>query len=672
MAKRQFKAESKRLLELMINSIYTNKEIFLRELISNASDALDKRHYLSLTDHDHPDDAKDLKITIERHPDTRQLVIEDNGVGMTDEELEKNLGTIARSGSAEFRQAMEKADEDTNIIGQFGVGFYSAFMVAKHVLVETKSVHSDQAYSWSSSGEDGYVISKIEKDGPGTRITLDLKDDTDDEKYSDYLQEYKIRDLVKKYSDYVRYPIEMECEKSIPDPTDKDKTITTTEMQTLNSMVPLWKKNKNEIKPEEYNEFYKAKFGDWEDPQKVIHYHVEGNVSYTALLFIPSKTPYNFYYSDYEPGLQLYSKGVFILDKCKDLVPEYYRFVRGLVDSDDLNLNISREMLQQDRQVKAIAKSIETKVHNALEDMLKNDRAGYEKFFDNFGLNLKYGVYRDYGVNKEKLQDLILFKSSKEDKYVTLKEYTDRMSKEQKAIYYACGSSIEEIKRSPIFAKVIDKGYEVLYFLDERDEFFSGIMQSYADKPFQNISKGDLDLDTEEEKKAKEETAEKNKDMLTAIKDDLDGKVKEVRISSRLKDDPVIIVSDEGVSLEMEKYMSQDPMNQHIKAEKILEINPDHPIFKVLQDAYKNDKAQLKDYAGVLYDQAMLIQGLPVDDPVAYTRKVTELMLKAAGSNAGKEDSAEPARTEKNSETAETEKAETEEKTEKEETADNQ
>ncbi len=629
MAKRQFKAESKRLLGLMINSIYTNKDIFLRELISNASDALDKRHYMSLTDKDHPVDPKDLKITIERHKDTRQLVIEDTGIGMTDQELEKNLGTIAKSGSAEFREQIEKASKDTDIIGQFGVGFYSAFMVAKRILVESHSALSDKAYSWTSSGEDGYVISEIDKPEIGTRITLDLKDDTDDEKYSEYLEEYKIRELIKKYSDYVRYPIQMLVTKQIPDPADKDKTIDTEEMETLNSMIPLWKKPKNEIKPEEYNEFYKANFDDWEDPQKVIHYNVEGTVSYTALLFIPSKAPYNFYYSDYEPGLKLYSHNVFIMDKVKELVPPYYRFVKGLVDSDDLNLNISREILQQDRQVKALAKSIETKIHSALEDMLKNDREGYEKFFENFGLNLKSGIVSDYGMNKDKLQDLLIFRSSKEGKYVTLKEYTDRMPEDQKSIYYAVGKTIDDIKRLPAMKKVEEKGYEVLYFLDERDEFVSGTLQAYEGKNFQSVNKGDLDLDTEEEKKEKEEKTEANKDMLKAMKDALGDKVKDVRISSRLTDDPVCVVADEGVSLEMEKYLANDPMNQGIKAAKILEINPDHPIFAKLQKVYADDKDKIGEYADVLLDQALLMQGLPIDDPADYTKKITDLLVKA-------------------------------------------
>lgn len=629
MAKRQFKAESKRLLGLMINSIYTNKDIFLRELISNASDALDKRHYMSLTDKDHPVDPKDLKITIERHKDTRQLVIEDTGIGMTDQELEKNLGTIAKSGSAEFREEIEKASKDTDIIGQFGVGFYSAFMVAKRIVVESHSALSDKAYSWTSSGEDGYVISEIDKPEIGTRITLDLKDDTDDEKYSEYLEEYKIRELIKKYSDYVRYPIQMLVTKHVPDPADKDKTIDTEEMETLNSMIPLWKKPKNEIKPEDYNEFYKANFDDWEDPQKVIHYNVEGAVSYTALLFIPSRIPYNFYYSDYEPGLKLYSHNVFIMDKVKELVPPYYRFVKGLVDSDDLNLNISREILQQDRQVKALARSIETKIHSALEDMLKNDREGYEKFFDNFGLNLKSGIVSDYGMNKDKLQDLLIFRSSKEGKYVTLKEYTDRMPADQKAIYYAVGKTIDDIKRLPAMKKVEEKGYEVLYFLDERDEFVSGTLQAYEGKNFQSVNKGDLDLDTEEEKKAKEEKTEANKDMLKAMKDALGDKVKDVRISSRLTDDPVCVVADEGVSLEMEKYLANDPMNQGIKASKILEINPDHPIFAKLQKVYADDKDKIGEYADVLLDQALLMQGLPIDDPAEYTKKITELLVKA-------------------------------------------
>ena len=631
MAKKQFKAESKRLLELMINSIYTNKEIFLRELISNASDALDKRHYLSLTDPSQKTAKKDLTITITADKENRQLIIEDTGIGMTDEEMEKNLGTIAKSGSAEFRAQLEKASKNIDIIGQFGVGFYSAFMVSSKITVESKAATSDQGYMWVSSGEDGYTITPCDKQTTGTKITLDIKPDTDDEKFGEYLEEYKLRELVRKYSDYVRYPIRMEVTKSIPDPTDEDKTIDTKEMETLNSMVPLWKRQKSKIKPEEYNEFYKSKFMDWEDPAKVIHYNVEGNLSYTALMFIPGRLPYDFYYQTYESGLQLYSKGVFILDKAKDLLPDHFRFVTGLVDSDDLNLNISREILQQDRQVKMLAKSIEKKIQSALEDMLKDDRENYEKFFDNFGLNLKYGIYKDYGINKSKLQDLILFRSSKEGKYVTLREYRDRMPESQKEIYYACGESIDEIEKLPVMSRIRDKEYEVLYFLDERDEFVTQIMRDYDGKPFKSVNTSDLDLDTAEEKKEKEARTEENKDMLEAMKESLDGKVKEVRISSRLKDDPVCIVADEGLSLDMEKYMANDPMSKGtgMKAIKILEINPDHPVFAKLQDVHKNNPDKLKEYASVLYNQALLIQGLPIEDPVAYARLITDLMIKA-------------------------------------------
>ena len=631
MAKKQFKAESKRLLELMINSIYTNKEIFLRELISNASDALDKRHYLSLTDSEQKIAKKDLTITLTLDKENRRMIIEDTGIGMTDAEMEKNLGTIAKSGSAEFREQLEKAAKNIDIIGQFGVGFYSAFMVAKTVTVESLSAEGGPAHIWVSSGQDGYTISECDKDTVGTKITLDLKEDTEDEKYGEYLEEYKIRELVKKYSDYVRYPINMEVTKSIPDPTDENKTIDTKEMETLNSMIPLWKKSKSKIKPEEYNEFYKSKFMDWEDPAKVIHYSVEGNLSYTALLFIPGRMPYDFYYQTYESGLQLYSKGVFILDKAKDLLPDHFRFVTGLVDSDDLNLNISREILQQDRQVKLLARSIEKKIQSALEEMLKDDRENYEKFFDNFGLNLKYGIYKDYGINKSKLQDLILFRSSKEGKYVTLKEYVERMPEDQKEIYYACGSSAEEIEKLPVMSRIHDKGYEVLYFLDERDEFVTQIMREYEGKNFKNVTTSDLDLDSAEEKKEKEEKTEANKDMLEAMKDALNGNVKEVRISSRLKDDPVCIVADEGLSLDMERYMANDPMSKGtgMKAVKILEINPDHPVFAKLQSVYASHPDRLADYADVLYNQALLIQGLPIDDPVAYARKITDLMISA-------------------------------------------
>ena len=630
MAKKQFKAESKRLLDLMINSIYTNKEIFLRELISNASDALDKRHYLSLTDHDHKAAKKDLTITITRLPESRQLIIEDTGIGMNQEELEKNLGTIAKSGSAEFVEQLEKTPKNVDIIGQFGVGFYSAFMVAKKVTVETLSALGGPAYRWISTGVDGYTVNECEKDTIGTKIILDLKDDTDDEDYTQYTQEYTIRDLVKKYSDYVRYPINMEVTKSVPDPTEEDAWIETKEMETLNSMIPLWKKNKNKITEEEYNDFYKQNFNDWEDPAKVIHYSVEGNISYTALLYIPSKAPSDFYYTSYESGLELYTKGVFIMDKAKDLLPDQFRFVRGLIDSDDLNLNISREILQQDRQVKALAKSIEKKIQSALEDMLKNEREKYESFFDEFGLNLKYGMYQDYGMHKEQLQDLIMFRKASDGSYVTLREYVDGMKEDQSVIYYACGKNIDEINKLPVMDKLNDKGYEVLCFTEEIDEFCIQMMRDYDGKQFQSVTTADLDLDSEEEKKAKEEKTEANKDMLTAMKDALDGEVSEVRISSRLKDDPVCIVAGEGPSLDMERYMAKEKNNMFgpIKANKILEINPDHPVFAKLQEVYTNDPEQLKNYTSVLYQQALLIQGLPIEDPVAYAKLVTDLMVK--------------------------------------------
>ena len=630
MAKKQFKAESRRLLEMMVNSIYTNREIFLRELISNASDALDKRYFEGLTDKSKNASKKDLWIKITPNKDARTLVIEDTGIGMTDKELESNLGTIARSGSAEFREALEKNTSKIDIIGQFGVGFYSAFMVAKKVTVDSRPAGGDKAYRWVSSGEDGYTISEIEKDTVGTTITLELKDDTEDEKFGEFLEEWTIRNLIKKYSDYVRYPIKMDVKKSIPDPTEEGKTIDTMEEETLNSMVPLWKKNKNKISDEDYNEFYKSTFSDWENPQRHLHYNVEGNVSYTALLYIPGKTPFNFYNTDYESGLRLYSKGVFILDNAKDLLPECYRFVKGLVDSDDLNLNISREILQQDRQVKALSKSIDKKITGMLEDMLEKEREEYEKFYENFGLNLKYSIYKSYGALKEKLQDFLLYRSSKDGSYTTLKEYVSRMKEDQKEIYYACGSTIDDIEKLPVLSKVRNKGYEILYFTDSIDEFVIRMMMNYDEKPFRSVTEAGLDLDTEEEKKARETTAEENKDMLEAMKNALGENVSEVRISSRLTDDPVCLVADQGMSIEMEKVLSQDPMNRGLKATKILEINPNHPIFAKLQDVFRTQPDALNDYADILYDQARLIEGLPIEDPAEYARRIVDLMVNAA------------------------------------------
>ncbi|MBO5554089.1 MAG: molecular chaperone HtpG [Solobacterium sp.] len=630
MAKKQFKAESRRLLEMMINSIYTNREIFLRELISNASDALDKRYFEGLTDKSKNASKKDLWIKITPNKEARTLVIEDTGIGMNEKELESNLGTIARSGSAEFREALEKNTSKIDIIGQFGVGFYSAFMVAKKVTVDSRPAGGDKAYRWVSSGEDGYTISEIEKDTVGTTITLELKDDTEDEKFGEFLEEWTIRNLIKKYSDYVRYPIKMDVKKSIPDPTEEGKTIDTMEEETLNSMVPLWKKNKNKIIDEDYNEFYKSTFSDWENPQRHLHYNVEGNVSYTALLYIPGKTPFNFYNTDYESGLRLYSKGVFILDNAKDLLPECYRFVKGLVDSDDLNLNISREILQQDRQVKALSKSIDKKITGMLEDMLEKEREEYEKFYENFGLNLKYSIYKSYGALKDKLQDFLLYRSSKDGAYTTLKEYVSRMKEDQKEIYYACGSTIDDIEKLPVLSKVRNKGYEILYFTDSIDEFVIRMMMNYDEKPFRSVTEAGLDLDTEEEKKARETTAEENKDMLEAMKNALGENVSEVRISSRLTDDPVCLVADQGMSIEMEKVLSQDPMNRGLKATKILEINPNHPIFAKLQDVFRTQPDAINDYADILYDQARLIEGLPIEDPAEYARRIVDLMVNAA------------------------------------------
>ena len=629
MAKKQFKAESKRLLDLMIHSIYTNKEIFLRELISNASDALDKRYYESLSDESKRVDKNDLKIRIDLDKENRTITITDTGIGMNQEELEKNLGTIAHSGSLEFKKQLEEGNSDVDIIGQFGVGFYSAFMVAQRVIVETKKAGEEQGYSWISDGVEGYSLSPIMKEEVGTRIIMELVEESEDNKVDEYLDPYTIKSLIKKYSDYVRWPIEMEVEttKTIE---GKDEPETVKEIQTLNSMIPLWKRNKNEIKEEEYDEFYKNKFMDWQKPAKVMHYSVEGNTSYNALLFIPSQTPYNFYSADYEPGLQLYCKGVFIMDKAKDLLPDYFRFVKGLVDSDDLNLNISREILQQDRQMKLLAKSIEKKIKSNLENMLKNEREKYEEFFRNFGLSLKFGVYQDYGMHKDELQDLLLFKSSYKDEYTTLDEYVSRMKEGQEVIYFASGESVELIKKLPQIEKLQDKGYEVLYFTDDVDEFAANIMMEYKKKTFKSINQGDLDLDDEEEKKAKEEKTQENKSMLDKMKEALGDKVNEVRLSSRLKSHPVCLVSGEGLSMEMEKVLNQMPNQNEVKAGKILEINPDHEIFSTLQNIYDNHPELMDEYTDLLFTQALLIEGYKIDDPIAYANKVCDLMIRAS------------------------------------------
>ena len=629
MAKQQFKAESKKLLDLMINSIYTNKEIFLRELISNASDALDKRHFLSLTDKEHQDHAV-LGIDIAIDKDKRTLTIKDTGIGMNKKDLEENLGTIANSGSQNFKDANKDA-KDLDIIGQFGVGFYSAFMVSKKITVDSLKLGEKQAYRWSSEGADGYTVSPINRTEVGSSITLFLRDDTDDFKYSDYLDSFKIKTLVQKYSDYVRYPIHMDMEVSKLKDGSKDEYETVTENQTLNSMIPLWRRNKKDIKKEEYDSFYSAKFFDYTAPRKVIHYSVEGNLSYHALLFIPGKTPFNFYSQDYESGIQLYSKGVFIMDKAKDIVPDYFKFVHGVIDSDDVSLNISREMLQQDAQLKTISKSVTNKIKSTLVEMLTKDRDEYEKFFADFGLQLKYGIYNSYGMNKDELQDLILFKSSKEDKYVTLKEYVERMKPDQKEIYYVSGDSLEAIKKLPQLEKVQAKGYEVLYLLDRVDEFMIKILNAYNEKQFKSITQGDLDLDTADEKKEKEELEKNNSDLLGKLKDALKDKVKDVRLSTHLTDYPVCLSADEGISFEMEKTLDQIPESSggKVKAGKILEINPNNDLFKTLQKINEKSPDKLKDYASLLFDQAMLIEGFSISDPVEYSKRVCQMMVDA-------------------------------------------
>ena len=629
MAKQQFKAESKKLLDLMINSIYTNKEIFLRELISNASDALDKRHFLSLTDKEHQDHAV-LGIDLAIDKDKRTLTIKDTGIGMNKKDLEENLGTIANSGSQNFKDANKDA-KDLDIIGQFGVGFYSAFMVSKKITVDSLKLGEKQAYRWSSEGADGYTVSPINRTEVGSSITLFLRDDTDDFKYSDYLDSFKIKTLVQKYSDYVRYPIHMDMEVSKLKDGSKDEYETVTENQTLNSMIPLWRRNKKDIKKEEYDSFYSAKFFDDTAPRKVIHYSVEGNLSYHALLFIPGKTPFNFYSQDYESGIQLYSKGVFIMDKAKDIVPDYFKFVHGVIDSDDVSLNISREMLQQDAQLKTISKSVTNKIKSTLVEMLTKDRDEYEKFFADFGLQLKYGIYNSYGMNKDELQDLILFKSSKEDKYVTLKEYVERMKPDQKEIYYVSGDSLEAIKKLPQLEKVQAKGYEVLYLLDRVDEFMIKILNAYNEKQFKSITQGDLDLDTADEKKEKEELEKNNSDLLGKLKDALKDKVKDVRLSTHLTDYPVCLSADEGISFEMEKTLDQIPESSggKVKAGKILEINPNNDLFKTLQKINDKSPDKLKDYASLLFDQAMLIEGFSISDPVEYSKRVCQMMVDA-------------------------------------------
>lgn len=625
MPKKEFKSESKRLLELMINSIYTHKEIFLRELISNASDAIDKLYYRTLSDENLSFNREDFYIRLTADKDARTLTVTDTGIGMTKEELEENLGTIAKSGSLQFKSENEKM-EDVDIIGQFGVGFYSAFMIADKVTVKSRALGSDEAFCWEAEGTDGYTVTPCEKESTGTEITLHLKPNTDDEKYDEFLDEYRIRAIVKKYSDYIRYPIIMEVTKSRPKEDNKEEYEEYKEDETLNSMVPIWKKTKAELTDDDYNNFYKEKFFDFENPLTVIHTSADGMTSYTALLFIPAHAPFDFYTKDFEKGLQLYANGVLIMDKCEELLPDCFRFVRGLVDSADLSLNISREILQHDRQLKAIATHLQKKIKSELTAMLKNDREKYETFYKNFSRQLKFGVYDNFGRDKDLLQDLLMFYSSGEKKLVTLSEYVSRMKEDQKYIYYACGESIEKIDKLPQTELVAEKGCEILYFTEDVDEFAIQILREFEGKAFKSVSAADLDIETEEEKKETEKKKEENKDLFIFLKDALGDKVKEVRASARLKSHPVCLSSDGALSIEMEKVLNAMPNDQKVKAERILEINVNHPIFAKIAALYDTDKEKLKQYAAVLYDSALLIEGLPIEDPVAYTNAVCDLM----------------------------------------------
>ncbi len=628
MAKKQFKAESKRLLDMMIHSIYTHKEIFLRELISNASDAMDKLYFKSMQENlGLTRDSFEIFLAVDK--EKRTLIVKDNGIGMDKEELENNLGVIAQSGSFKFKQENTDTDKDeVDVIGQFGVGFYSAFMVAKNVTVVTKKYGSEQAYRWESEGVDGYTITECEKDGYGTEITLQIKDNTDDEDYDDFIAEYKIRGLVKKYSDYIRYPIKMLCSHSHLKEGTEDEYETHTEIETLNSMIPIWKKSKSELTDEQYNEFYKEKFMDYVDPIAHIHSKTEGTATYSALLFIPAKAPFDYYTKEYEKGLQLYSSGVLIMDKCPDLLPDYFSFVKGLVDSEDLSLNISREMLQHDRQLKLIEKSIERTIKNELKKMLTNDREKYEEFWKNFGLQIKFGLYNSNGMNKDLLKDLLMFYSSAEKKLVTLEEYVTRMKEDQKIIYFASGESIAKIDTLPQTEMLKEKGYEILYLTDSVDEFALQMLVDYDGKEFKSVQSSDVDFETDEEKAEKKEKAEQNSDLLAEMKKALDGKVADVRLSSRLRSHPVCLTSDSAVSLEMEKVLGAMPDNgmHKPKADKVLEINANHPIFEKLRFLCDNDKEKLATYAEILYDQAMLIEGMAIEDPVEYCNKVCGLM----------------------------------------------
>ncbi|MBO0523693.1 molecular chaperone HtpG [Clostridium botulinum] len=625
METKQFKAESKRLLDLMINSIYTHKEIFLRELISNASDAIDKIYYKTLTDDSLKFERDDYYIKVISDKENRILKISDTGIGMTKEELENNLGVIAKSGSLQFKKENE-VKEGYDIIGQFGVGFYSAFLVSDDVTVISKAFGSNEAYKWNSKGAEGYTIEPCEKESYGTEIILKIKDNTEEENYDEFLDEYTLKSIIKKYSDFIRYPIKMDLTKTKPKEDNKEEFEEYKEEETINSMVPIWRKNKNELKAEDYENFYAEKHYGFDKPIKYIHTSVDGIVSYNAILFIPETTPYDFYTKEYEKGLELYSNGVLIMNKCGDLLPDYFGFVKGIVDSEDLSLNISREILQHDRQLKLIAKNIKTKIKNELESLLKKERDKYEKFYESFGRQLKYGVYSDFGSNKDVLQDLLMFYSSKEKKMVTLDEYVSRMPEDQKYIYYAVGESNERIEKLPQIEGVLDKGYEVLYFTDDIDEFAIKMLMNYKEKEFKSVSSGDLGIEGEEKENTSSSEDKENKELFESMKDILSGKVKDVRASKRLKNHPVCLANEGELSIEMEKVLNAMPNNENIKADKVLEININHDVFKSLKEAYEGDKDKLKLYTDLLYNQALLIEGLTINDPVEFTNNICKIM----------------------------------------------
>lgn len=610
----------------MINSIYTHREIFLRELISNASDAVDKVYYKALTDGSINFDKDNYYIKVTSDKENRILKISDTGIGMTKEDLDNNLGIIAKSGSLKFKKENELKD-GYDIIGQFGVGFYSAFMVADTVTVISKAFGSDEAYKWESKGVDGYTIEPCEKDSYGTDVILKIKENTEDDKFDEYLEEHKLKSIIKKYSDFIRYPIKMDITSTKLKEGSKEEYEDYTEEQIVNSMVPIWKKNKNELKQEDYDKFYSEKHYGFDKPIKYIHTSVDGAISYNAILFIPEKTPYDFYTKEYEKGLELYSNGVLIMNKCAELLPDYFGFVKGIVDSEDLSLNISREILQHDRQLKLIAKNIKTKIKNELENMLKNERDKYEKFYESFGRQLKYGIYSEFGSNKDVLQDLLMFYSSKEKKMVTLDEYVSRMPEEQKYIYYAAGESVERIEKLPQIEVILDKGYEILYFTDDVDEFAIKMLMMYKDKEFKSASSGDLGIETEENENSSISDNKESKELFEDMKNILSGKVKDVKVSKRLKNHPVCLSNGGELSIEMEKILNSMPNSENIKADKVLEININHDVFKSLKEAYKEeDKDKLKLYTNLLYNQALLIEGLPVEDPVEFTNNICKIM----------------------------------------------